>query len=139
MKHFQHVAVTLIIWQCCMPVFEGLFGQYDSIVMDLLWSLLVWHALAKFSWHSDRTLTVLDQATRALGWNLRRFKNQLCDLYVTTETDREYNARVECETKKGKGKQRAGSGRKQRTFQPQHVQASLSGRLCRVYSPFWSC
>jgi hypothetical protein len=99
-----------------MPVFEGLFGSFDNIVMDLLWYLLVWHTLAKLSVHSDSTLEALDTATRSLGWSLRRFKSQFCDKKTTYETNREYAARVRRQAKKGKGKKTAVPGRKERSF-----------------------
>jgi hypothetical protein len=75
-----------------MPVFEGLFGVFDNIVMDLLWYLLVWHVLAKLSLHSDHTLEALDLATHSLGWSLRRFKSQFCNIKPTYKTNREYAA-----------------------------------------------
>jgi hypothetical protein len=99
-----------------MPVFEGLFGKYNGLVMDLLWYLLVWHTLAELSWHTDGTLAALGSASRALGWSLWCFKRQLCDKKETFESSCEQCARTEREGKKNKGKKTVSSSCKRCTF-----------------------
>ncbi|KAJ3557882.1 hypothetical protein NP233_g11630 [Leucocoprinus birnbaumii] len=58
--------------QCSMPVFEGLLPEpHNQIVLDLLFSLCHWHALAKLHLHTSSTLASLKVATRNFGQQLR--------------------------------------------------------------------
>jgi hypothetical protein len=98
-----------------MPVFEHLFpSPYNHIILDMLYILSTWHALAKLRLHADSTLSLLNTITTALGFCLRRFDSQVCKKISTVETDRERTARVERESKKGNTS--ASSGKKKRTF-----------------------
>ncbi|KAI0691329.1 hypothetical protein BC835DRAFT_1279354 [Cytidiella melzeri] len=82
------------ILQCCIPVFEGLLDEpFNAILLDLLWTLAVWHALAKLRMQTSSTLAHLDNATTALGKRLRLFKDKVCDHFATRELPRESAAR----------------------------------------------
>ncbi|KAG6815464.1 hypothetical protein H0H93_009743, partial [Arthromyces matolae] len=80
--------------QCSMPVFEGLLDEpYNTIILDLLFTLAEWHALAKLRLHTDTTLQRLDLLTSELGRILRRFSKQVCPYFDTRELPREEAAR----------------------------------------------
>jgi hypothetical protein len=115
LMHYLSQSHMLIIFQCSMPVFEGLFpSPFNNIILDLLYILSTWHALAKLRMHTDRTLKLLGAATTSLGVLLRRFVSQVCKKVKTFETDRERNARVDRQSKNGATS--ASSGKKERTF-----------------------
>jgi hypothetical protein len=97
-----------------MPVFEGLFGSWDDLVQDLLYDLAVWHALAKLRLHRESTLELLTQATRHLGFSLRRWVARMCRHVETFENERERRARVDRAQKHGKPP--ANATRKRRNF-----------------------
>ena len=60
-------------------MFDGLFPEpSQQIVINLLYTLAHWHALAKLQLHTDTTLCELSVATQALGQELRRFRNIVC-------------------------------------------------------------
>lgn len=61
--------------------------------MDLLFTMVHWHGLAKLRMHSDLTLDILDQQTTDLGERFRQFKANVCTAYHTQELDREVDAR----------------------------------------------
>ncbi len=76
------------ILQCAIPAFEGLLpSPHNEIVLDLLFSLAMWHGLAKLRMHTDETLTLFEDATTTLGAALRRFKRTTCEVYYTREID----------------------------------------------------
>ncbi|KAI0323247.1 hypothetical protein GY45DRAFT_1264953, partial [Cubamyces sp. BRFM 1775] len=80
--------------QCAIPVFEGLLSpRFDAIVLDLLFTLATWHALAKLRLHSESTLNRLEQATTVLGDTLRKFKRKVCGAFSTKELPKETIAR----------------------------------------------
>ncbi|KAI0069552.1 hypothetical protein K474DRAFT_1751300, partial [Panus rudis PR-1116 ss-1] len=83
------------IYQCALPVFEGLFPdpQHDKTVQDLLFTLAEWHATAKLRLHTDSTLDTLRKATQELGARLRAFAKNICPSYDTKELPREEAAR----------------------------------------------
>ncbi|KAG6895033.1 hypothetical protein C0992_003455 [Termitomyces sp. T32_za158] len=80
--------------QCSMPVFEGLLEEpYNGIVLDLLFTLAEWHALAKLRLHTETTLQQLESCTSDLGRLLRKFSNYVCPKFDTRELPREEAAR----------------------------------------------
>ncbi|TDL17170.1 hypothetical protein BD410DRAFT_886035 [Rickenella mellea] len=80
--------------QCSMPAFEGLLPEpHNAVVMDLLFYLQTWHGLAKLRVHTEDSLTCLEEATRGLGAQIRRFKKVTCDVYDTHELPAETAAR----------------------------------------------
>ncbi len=84
----------------------------DKIVLDLLWDLAVWHALAKLRLHTDSTLKILDQGTTNVGASVRRFV-RACINIDTRELPREEAARGRREAAKGKVNTSA-TGKKQK-------------------------
>lgn len=80
--------------QCSMPVFEGLLPEpHNTILLDLLFSLSTWHALAKLRLHTETTVTLLESETKRLGRLVRKFKKITCGAYVTKELPKETAAR----------------------------------------------
>ena len=69
-----------------MPVFDGLLEEpYNGTVLDLLFSMATWHGLAKLRQHNDTTLQLLEDATAALGTQIRRFARTVCPAYETRQ------------------------------------------------------
>ncbi|KAJ3576110.1 hypothetical protein NP233_g670 [Leucocoprinus birnbaumii] len=72
--------------QCAMPVFEGLLPEpHNGIVMDLLFTLAMWHALAKLRLQTETTLHLLQSMTVQLGSALRTFNEITCAHYYTAD------------------------------------------------------
>ena len=54
--------------QCSFPVFEGLLPEpHNTIVLQLLFTLATWHALAKLAMHTDTTLVAFEATVTRLG------------------------------------------------------------------------
>ncbi|KAJ7174906.1 hypothetical protein C8R46DRAFT_1161271 [Mycena filopes] len=112
--------------QCALPVFEELLdGEHDTIVLDLLFILAYWHALAKLRMHTDFTVDLLDSVTTLLGRQLRHFRKVTCAAFTTKELPREEAARGRRNAKKSAAAAaagtappvaRAGVGSKVKTF-----------------------
>ena len=84
----------LVLFQCCIPCFEGLLpAPHDDSVLKLLYLASYWHSLAKLRVHTETTLKVLDHVTVLFSKALRHFKEVTCPCFSTVETDREYKAR----------------------------------------------
>lgn len=84
----------LINFQCAIPVFDRLFEPHNNtIVMDLLFELATWHALAKLRLHTESTVCALETSTTRLGAALRRFQSTICEEFVTRELPSEEAAR----------------------------------------------
>ena len=64
------------------------------MIQDLLFTLCVWHGLAKLCLHTSTTLAHLQTATKSLGQRLRRFAKFTCNAFTTTELPRESTARL---------------------------------------------
>ncbi|KAI0069257.1 hypothetical protein BV25DRAFT_1867060 [Artomyces pyxidatus] len=80
--------------QCALPVFEGLLPEpHNKTILDLLFGLAEWHALAKLRMHTDSSLSLLSKATIYLGSQLRRFAKYTCSAFNTKELPRETAAR----------------------------------------------
>lgn len=89
-----------------MPVFEGLLPTPDNkMLLDLLFILAEWHALAKLRMHTDDTVESLTQSTKQLGQHLRKFRDKLCPKYATKELPREKEARARRAAAKSKWNQ----------------------------------
>ncbi|KAF9555014.1 hypothetical protein CPC08DRAFT_620447, partial [Agrocybe pediades] len=75
--------------QCAIPVFEGLLPttQHNELILDLLFVMCTWHALAKLCLHMASTLNRLQESTRSLGQLLGDFFRKVCSKYhyVTRE------------------------------------------------------
>ncbi|PSS31922.1 hypothetical protein PHLCEN_2v2303 [Hermanssonia centrifuga] len=80
--------------QVALPIFEGLLDEpYNTVVLDLLFTLATWHALAKLRMHTDGTLSIFEATTANLGTLLRRFAAKVCNRFVTRELPSEEAAR----------------------------------------------
>jgi hypothetical protein len=78
-----------------MPVFESLLPEpHNALILDLLFILCTWHACAKLRLHTTTTLRYLKEATRSLGFILRKFVKKTCSAFDTHELPREVNARA---------------------------------------------
>lgn len=80
--------------QCSLPVFEGLFEEpHNKIILDLLFSLAIWHSLAKLRMHNDSTLKHFEDETQTIGKQLRHFKQTTCSAFRTRELPSEVRKR----------------------------------------------
>jgi hypothetical protein len=55
------------ILQCIIPVIEGLIEPHNNAILQLLFTLAQWHALAKLQVHTDATVALLERTTKLLG------------------------------------------------------------------------
>ncbi|KAF9219982.1 hypothetical protein BS17DRAFT_716074, partial [Gyrodon lividus] len=79
--------------QCALPVFKGLLPAYhNNIILNLLFDLATWHALAKLCLHTDHSLGFLDAATIYLSKSVCKFQRMTCQYYHTTELPQEHAA-----------------------------------------------
>lgn len=100
------------ILQCAIPAFDGLLpSPHNEVVIDLLYSMALWHGLAKLRQHSDETVLLLKHATKIMGGQIRRFKRETCALYDTRTTDGRVGGGPKTK-RKGKGKQSTGKSKK---------------------------
>ena len=77
-----------------IPAFEGLFpAGHNSIVWNILFRPVHWHALAKLRLHTDESLALLDEVTCLLDWQLRRFQDFTCRGFNMLELPSETAAR----------------------------------------------
>ncbi|KAJ7105540.1 hypothetical protein C8R44DRAFT_639201, partial [Mycena epipterygia] len=91
--------------QCALPVFEDLLDEpHNKVVLDLLFTLAYWHALAKLRLHTDFTVGQLQKITTLLGSQLRYFTKVTCACFVTKELPREEAARGRRNAKKASAK-----------------------------------
>ncbi len=98
----KYVLTCQMFLQCIIPCIEGLLPTpLNRIVLNLLWDLAVWHALAKLRLHTDTTLRILEQATTNLGKATRQFA-VACANIDTRELPKEEAARGRREAVKGK-------------------------------------
>ena len=115
-------------FQCSIPVFDGLFEPHNNtVVMDLLFELTTWHALAKLRLHTESTICTLETSMTQLGTALWKFQSTTCAEFVTRDLPSEEAARgrqkaAKAKAKppmpsKGKGKEtEAPMGKKKSTF-----------------------
>jgi hypothetical protein len=94
-----------MVSQCAIPVFDGLFEPHNNtLVMDLLFELATWHALAKLRLHTESTVRALETSTTRLGIALRKFQSTICAEFVTRELPSEEAARGRRKAAKAKAK-----------------------------------
>jgi hypothetical protein len=97
-----------------MPVFEQLLPEpHNTIVLDLLFELLTWHAFGKLRMHTETTLHHFDNCTTRLGKAFRRFRSAVCSKFKTRDLPRETAARTRrqgAKAAKGKGTNNALQG-----------------------------
>jgi hypothetical protein len=77
-------------------------------VLDLLFTLCTWHALAKLRLHTSSTLRIFKATTKVLGQKLRYWVKKTCAAFDTRELPKEASARYRrkatAASKAGKGK-----------------------------------
>ncbi|KAF8218080.1 hypothetical protein K438DRAFT_1525917, partial [Mycena galopus ATCC 62051] len=87
--------------QCAIPVFEGLLAdEHNKVILDLLFLLAFWHALAKLRMHTTFSLERLDDVTSSLGRQLRYFAKYTRTKFKTKELPSEEAARGRRQAKK---------------------------------------
>lgn len=86
--------------QCSISVFDCLLPEpHNTRVLDLIFILAQWHALAKLRQHTDMSLDILESTTKDLGQRLRDFESATCSAFKTRELKREAEARQRRQTK----------------------------------------
>ncbi|KAJ3557650.1 hypothetical protein NM688_g1363 [Phlebia brevispora] len=81
------------ILQCIIPCIEGLLlAPLERVVMDMLWYLLLWHAMGKLRMHTEPTIKILERVTTDLGKAVRAFARKSKSI-STYELHRESEAR----------------------------------------------
>ena len=76
--------------QCAIPAFEGLLDEpYNTMLMQLLYRMAEWHALAKLRMHTRTTLDLLEKYTINLGQLMRKFRDATFDKFNTVVLPRE--------------------------------------------------
>ncbi|KAJ7695931.1 hypothetical protein B0H17DRAFT_930175, partial [Mycena rosella] len=94
---------------CTLPVFEELLDDpHNEIILDLLFTLAYWHALAKLRLHTDFTISKLQEVTTFLGRQLHHFTCVTCAAFTTKELPQEEAARGRRNTKKAAAASAAG-------------------------------
>ncbi|EED83844.1 predicted protein [Postia placenta Mad-698-R] len=68
-------------------------SPHNELILDLLWDLATWHALAKLRLHTEETLLALEVTTVSVGQQLRKFVAETCESYIMTELPQEEAAR----------------------------------------------
>ena len=100
------------VLQCAIPVFDGLFERHNNgIIMDLLFELTTWHALAKLRLHTESTVCALETSTTRLGIALRKFQSTICAEFETRDLPSEEAARGRRKAAKAKAKPSKGKGK----------------------------
>lgn len=75
-------------------MFEGLLPEpHNSDVMNLLFTCVHWHGMAKLRMHTDDTLKILDEITAQIGSDIRAFASKTCSAFETRELHREKEKR----------------------------------------------
>ena len=78
-----------------IPCFEGLLPlQHNRTVLELLFELANWHALAKLRMHTDVTIDIFESATDHMYAAMRSFSTTTCAAYETLESDAEMASRI---------------------------------------------
>lgn len=98
-------------------------------MIELLFILATWHALAKLHVHTDTSLMLLDTTTTALGNALRHFVRVTCPEFDTFETSAEYAKRQRRQAAAAPSTSNTASstGRQRRTFSLKTVKLHFLG------------
>ncbi|KAH9011426.1 hypothetical protein EDB83DRAFT_2448378 [Lactarius deliciosus] len=80
--------------QCAIPAFGGLLDDKNNeVILNLLFELATWHALAKLRLHTESTVCELESSTTRLGRILRKFAKSTCEEFITFDLPSEEAAR----------------------------------------------
>ena len=78
-----------------IPAFEGLLPlQHNHAVLELLFELANWHALAKLRMYTDVTLDIFDSASINMYDAMRKFATITCAAFEVYESPAGVEARV---------------------------------------------
>jgi len=111
-----------------MPCLEGLLPEpHNTTVLDLIFLLATWHALAKLNIHTDTSLHLLDITTTALGAGLRYFVGITCPQFNTIETNAEYSKRCRRQTVNTAQKSSESAGRQPRMLSLKTIKLHFLG------------
>jgi hypothetical protein len=105
------------VFECLLP------ESFDTIFLNCLFELAMWHAFGKLHIHTETTLNHFDNSTTQLGKILHKFYKGICTNFHTFDLPQE-SAACACHRgqQAGKGKQKEndprsrGSARNQWTF-----------------------
>ena len=88
-------------YQVMIPAYEGLLPlEHNQTVLELLFELANWHALAKLRLHTEVTVDIFESATDHMYDAMRRFAETTCAEIEVYEHDDEVDARVRRERQK---------------------------------------
>ena len=94
MSYHKSENMSFTLCQCAIPAFGGLLdAKNNDILLDLLFELATWHALAKLRLHTESTVCELEYSTTRLGRILRMFARTTCEEFVTVDLPSEEAAR----------------------------------------------
>ncbi|KAI1782126.1 hypothetical protein LXA43DRAFT_852693, partial [Ganoderma leucocontextum] len=86
--------------KCFILPFEALLPRSDNkIVLDMVFDLAKWHALAKLRANPEPTIRALSETGTDVGKDLRLFSNKTCKNWVTLELPKESAARGLCKAR----------------------------------------
>jgi hypothetical protein len=71
------------------------------MLLDLLFTLAVWHAYTKLRIHTEKTVCDFEAATKGLGTQIRQFAKESEKSFNTKELPQEYASRGRKAAKKG--------------------------------------
>ncbi|KAL1684855.1 hypothetical protein GGG16DRAFT_129726 [Schizophyllum commune] len=85
---------------CIIPCLEGLLPIEDEkSILDLLYIMNYWNALALLHVHTSSTVCILDDLTTKLGKALCYFADVTCSYFKTRETEKELGKRKRAEAR----------------------------------------
>ena len=115
-------------WQCIIPCLEGLLPEpYNTTILDLIFLVATWHALAAMNIHTETSLRLLDVTTTALGAGLRYFVGVTCPQFKTVETSTEYSKRCRRQTANMSHKSSESTGRQSKTLSLKTIKLHFLG------------
>jgi hypothetical protein len=118
---------------------EGLLPEpHNTTVLDLVFLLATWHALAKLNVHTDTSLRLLNTATTALGAGLRYFVGITCPEFETVETNAEFSRRRRRQTTDTAKKPSASTGRQPKTLSLKTIKLHFLGDYVECIRTFGS-
>jgi hypothetical protein len=123
--------------QNMIPAVEGLLPEpHNTHLLRLLYRLAEWHALAKLRMHTEHTLRALERATKAIGKELRFFREWTRTAFTVNELPREImtrerrRQRKQAQPRPGKRLPEQGSFSAKKGSAPQSgISANLSGSI----------
>ena len=128
--YLNHPQKKTLTWpqQCIIPCLEGLRPEpHNTTVLDLIFLLATWHALAKMNIQTDTSLRLLNTATTALGNGLRYFVGVTCLEFNTVETSAEFSKQRRRQTANMPQKPSEPTGRQPKTLSLKTIKLHFLG------------